>query len=360
MIHYIKGDIFNSEAQALVNTVNTVGVMGKGIALQFKEHFPDNYVKYKKACKESLIKTGNMFITEENPLFGQNKIIINFPTKTHWRFPSEYQYIKEGLVDLKDNIIARGIKSVALPPLGTNNGGLDWGTVRQMVEDTLKDLDCEIFVYIPNNEIAERMKSERVKLTTARALLILMLSEMIKEGEFASLFAAEKMVYFLQKFGAKKYFNIDFEPYYYGPYSGGKIAHVLYKMNGSYISGMSAMNNKPLDIIWLTQDAEDEAKKFLDEVKDQKVWEILKKTTQFLTGYYSSLSLELLSTTDYILSNTPQLKHHGIYNDKTLQEEVEKQIKNWGPRKARILTAEYITLALAHLKLYDPNFLPKS
>lgn len=113
------------------------------------------------------------------------------------------------------------------------------------------------------------MKTERVKLTPARAMLLLMFADMNSEGEFASVFAAEKLIYFMQRFGAKRYFRIDFKPYYYGPYSGGKVAHVLYYMNGSYVKGMGGMNVRPFDYIWLTDDAASEAQKYVDNYKDR-------------------------------------------------------------------------------------------
>lgn len=165
MIRFIKGNLLESTAQALVNTVNTVGVMGKGIALQFKEAYPNNYILYRKACKDKLVRVGSMFITQEQNVYGINKIIVNFPTKTTWRKPSEYSYIEMGLKDLKDKILEYHIESIAIPPLGSHNGGLDWNIVKQMIISQLSDLNCEIILYEPNEAIIELMKSERVKLT---------------------------------------------------------------------------------------------------------------------------------------------------------------------------------------------------
>ena len=125
MISYVKGNLLDSQAEALVNTVNTVGVMGKGLALQFKEQFPENYRKYREVCKNKAFNVGQVFETTEHTV-GGDKIIINFPTKTTWREPSRYSYIEEGLVALKKLLIEREIKSVAIPPLGTRNGGLDY------------------------------------------------------------------------------------------------------------------------------------------------------------------------------------------------------------------------------------------
>ncbi len=130
MITYITGNIFDDNAMAIVNTVNTQGVMGKGLALQFKEKYPQNYLLYKKACKEGNIGIGNLFITE-TITNGKKRFIINFPTKTTWRRPSEYSFIQEGLMDLRNKIRDLSITSIAIPPLGSHNGGLDWHRVKQ-------------------------------------------------------------------------------------------------------------------------------------------------------------------------------------------------------------------------------------
>ncbi len=231
MIRYIKGNLLESRAEALVNTVNTVGVMGKGIALQFKKAFPQNFKVYEKACKSGALNVGQMLIHEEHLLEGR-KFIINFPTKTSWKLPSEYEYIEKGLLALKKAIIEKGIRSIALPPLGAGNGGLNWNKVKILIEKALADLDVDIEVYEPNQQILEVLAKERVKLTPARAMLLLVLHDLAKHGELVSEFAAEKVVYFLQRIGAKDIFRLSFVKGLYGPYSG-KVRHVLYHLNGS-------------------------------------------------------------------------------------------------------------------------------
>src|SRR5690554_4544511 len=170
MINYKTGNLLESEAEALVNTVNTVGVMGKGIALQFKNRFPNNFKIYAKACKDQSLTVGKLLVTEESSLLSGKKLIVNFPTKTNWRLPSEYQYIEDGLRELARFIVERGIKSIAIPPLGAGNGGLEWIKVKTLIEKHLNDLDCDIQVYEPGKDIQEALKKERVKLTPARAM----------------------------------------------------------------------------------------------------------------------------------------------------------------------------------------------
>jgi O-acetyl-ADP-ribose deacetylase (regulator of RNase III) len=158
MITYKQGNLLTSEAEALVNTVNTVGVMGKGIALMFKEQFPDNMINYKKACKHKLVQVGKMFVTERQD--SNPRWIINFPTKQHWRNPSKMEWIIEGLKNLHQFIQDNKIKSIAIPPLGAGNGKLSWQDVRKQIESTLSDLrDVDIQVYEPTKEYQNIHKS---------------------------------------------------------------------------------------------------------------------------------------------------------------------------------------------------------
>jgi len=340
MIHYVKGNLLESKAEALVNTVNTVGVMGKGIALQFKEAFPNNFRVYYNACRKKELKIGDVLVVKDSNLTSGEKLIVNFPTKTHWRLPSEYSYIELGLQSLRKEIESRHIRSIAIPPLGSHNGGLDWFRVKKMIEQSLSAVDCDIYLYEPSTAIVERMKTERVKLTPARAMLLLMFADMNREGEFASVFAAEKLIYFMQRFGAKRYFRIDFQPYYYGPYY----------MNGSYVKGMGGMSARPFDYIWLTDDAAAEAQKFVDNYKDSSLRDICNKAMYFLRGNYSNYSLELLSTVDYLLENRPELKGWKDADEKEVAAYLEQDIKEWSIRKGKMFDVPLIKIALRELK----------
>lgn len=355
MIHYVKGNLLESSAEALVNTVNTVGVMGKGIALQFKESFPENYRVYRKACQNKEFHIGDILIVEDSNLVTKRKLIVNFPTKTHWKMPSDYSYIQQGLVTLRKEIETRHIRSIAIPPLGSHNGGLDWLVVKRMIEDALAGLECEIMLYEPSDVIIERLKTERVKLTPARAMLLSMFGDMNKDGEFASVFAAEKVIYFMQRFGAKDLFKIEFKPYYYGPYSGGKVAHVLYYMNGSYIKGMGGMENRPFDYIWLIDGAEREANEFIDGNKDKRLREICATTMKFLRGCYSNYTLELLSSVDYLLQTVPALENWRNGDQNEVLDILEQEIQSWSKRKEQMFKRVLLSDALNYLRAFDMN-----
>jgi len=340
MIHYKTGNLLESDAEALVNTVNTVGVMGKGIALQFKNMFPNNFKLYAKACENKEVIIGKLFVTEEESLLGGKKIIINFPTKTSWRKPSEYNYIKAGLPELVRIIKEKGIKSIAIPPLGSGNGGLDWNKVKVILEKHLENVNCDINIYQPSTAIQEVLKKERVKLTPARAMLLSVLYDMVKSGEFVSEFSAEKIAYFLQRFGAKEAFNLEFKPNFYGPYSG-KVKHVLYYLNGSYIMGYSSKDKKPFEELGLVSDGETEVIEFLERNENSEYRNIADKTKKFLSGFYSSYGLELLSTIDFIR----------VDKNADTQETITKELNNWSNRKKTLFTdTKFLDIALNNIR----------
>lgn len=341
MIQYKIGDLLASNAEALVNTVNTDGIMGKGIALQFKNQFPNNFKEYVKACKANAIGVGKVFVYEENSLLKEKKIIINFPTKTSWKKPSEYSYIEEGLKDLVRVIKLKEIESIAIPPLGAGNGGLIWSKVKLLLEEYLSNLDCDIQIYEPNADIKEVLKKERVDLTPARAMLLYVLFDLVKNGEFISEFSAEKVAYFLQKFGAESVFNLDYKQHFYGPYSG-KVKHVLYYLNGSYISGYGSKDKKPFEELDIIKDAEGDIVSYLSREENIRYRMIAEETKSFLAGFYSNFGLELLSTVDYLWEN----------EGANSVEKIIEKIQNWSERKKTLFATnpKFIEIALNNIE----------
>lgn len=361
MISFEVGNLLESDAQALVNTVNTEGVMGKGIALQFKEAFPNNYDIYRRACKTGNFGVGEVLITEDKNLLGEKKYIVNFPTKTTWRRPSEYSYIGLGLHALKKKIGEMHIMSIAIPPLGTNNGGLDWQRVKEMIFQVLGDMDCDIRLYEPSEIIIEKLKAEKPKMTPARGMLLSVMCDLVASGEFMSEFAAEKSVYFLQKFGAEDIFNVNFKRGIYGPYSAGKIKHFMYNLNGGYFRGMGAMENKPFQRLWLLADTAQIVSAYINANENTRYRDIAEKTKEFLAEYYSDYSLELLATIDYILREDSELQNWNKLDVETVVDKVKIDIQKWSDRKARRFNEEmYIKQVVCHLKDYYPILFPNN
>lgn len=159
MIKYIQGDLFHSPAHVLVNTVNTDGVMGKGIALGFKNKYPDMFKKYQKFCANNMLDIGTLWIYNAGP-----KWVLNFPTKKHWRNKSEYEYIEKGLKKFVETYQEKGITSIAFPKLGCGNGGLDWGIVKGLMEKYMRNLPIDIYIYEEEyKEIKEYEASNRIQ-----------------------------------------------------------------------------------------------------------------------------------------------------------------------------------------------------
>ena len=155
MIEYRTGDIFTMDAEALVNSVNCVGVMGRGIALQFKNLYPANFKSYAAACEREEVQPGRMFVFETGQLTNP-RYIINFPTKRHWRAKSRIGDIESGMKSLVEEIRARNIQSVAIPPLGSDLGGLQWLDVRPVIEAALQELnDIRLIIFEPGSGPAD-------------------------------------------------------------------------------------------------------------------------------------------------------------------------------------------------------------
>ncbi len=339
------GDLLQADTQALVNTVNTVGVMGKGIALQFKERFPMNFKVYAAACKKGEVQVGKMLVVRENSFQGE-KIIINFPTKTEWFKKSQYVYVEEGLKDLVKVIKEYDIKSIAIPPLGSGNGGLKWDKVKELMKKYLGDIpDVDIVIFEPSEAVKNILQKEserKVELTKARAMFLYALFEYQKYGEAASLFAANKLAYFLQRSGEK--LKLQFVPFTYGPYAQA-VEKVLYAMNGKYLKGFEQMKAKPFEPLQLNYDRYDEVKEFVNKELDSDQRRRLDNLFKIIYGFENSLSLEVLASIDYLLNE----------NNKLTNEDLLRKIQQWNARKKELITMEHIEMAVAHLSAYKSS-----
>lgn len=348
MIEYTKGNLLDANTQALVNTVNTVGVMGKGIALQFKETFPGNTREYLKASKAGLLAIGKLLVVREQTLSGE-RIIINFPTKTSWHLKSKYEYIESGLKELVKTIKVERIGSIALPPLGCGNGGLEWNKVKILMEKYLSQVpNTKVVIYQPSDAVRALLKLQapkrEVNLTPARAMLLYALFYYEASGETSSLFVANKLAYFLQRLGEK--LRLKFEPGHFGPYSV-QVGHVLHALNGKYIRGLEQMNMKAFEQLELNYERFDEIDHYVNAKLSTEQRERLSNLVRFIEGYQSALSLEVLASVDFLKSETPGISEKAII----------QKIRTWSERKRHLVQERYVSKALAHLDKYSKQII---
>ena len=259
MISFTTGNLLDADVEALVNTVNTVGVMGKGIALMFKESFPDNYKSYVRACKQKKLHVGKVFVTERPDWVGGPRWIVNFPTKMHWRNPSKLEWIEEGLRDLKRFVVENGVHSIALPPLGAGNGGLDWRDVRELVGRELSELhNVGVIVFEPTARYQNVAKREGLeKLTPARALVADLVRRYSVLGFECTILEIQKLAYLLERklqlMGIENALKLDFKADRFGPYAP-KLGHLLNGLDGSYLHCEKRIADAgPLDTIWFEE-----------------------------------------------------------------------------------------------------------
>lgn len=306
MITYTQGNLLEAKAEVLVNTVNTVGVMGKGIALMFKERFAENFRRYAAASKANQIRTGKMFVTEVDELDGP-RWIVNFPTKRHWRPPSQMEWIVEGLKDLRRFLIENHVKSIAIPPLGAGNGGLEWAEVRGQIERELGDLsDVEILVFEPTSQyqnVAKRTGVER--LTPARALIAELVRRYWVLGMECSLLEIQKLAWFLEqsieRLSPDNLLDLRFQADKYGPYAS-RLAHLLNSLDGSYLHCAKRIADaSPSDVIWFDDGRNDFLQAYLKSDEARPYVRALEETAALIDGFESPFGMELLATVDWLV-----------------------------------------------------------
>lgn len=352
MIRYTQGNLLEADAEALVNTVNTLGVMGKGIALMFKEAFPDNFKEYAKACKSKEVKVGNIFATRTNDLYGP-KWIINFPTKQDWKHPTKMIWVEEGLKDLHTFILENHIRSIAIPPLGSGNGGLDWQNVRPKIEAALKDLeDVDVLIYEPTEKYQNVAKKKGVKkLTPARALIAELVRRYLILGIECSLLEIQKLAWFLEREIEKTCdinpLNLEFNADRYGPYAD-KLRHLLNALDGTYLHCDKRISDaKVSESIWFNDKEKDKVQTYLKSKEANLYLDALEKSSKVIDGFESPFGMELLATVDWLL-----------YKEQCepTVDGIRKGIKNWpagsdaANRKLKIFDERVIGIALERLQ----------
>jgi len=350
MMRFTKGNVLDADVEALVNTVNTVGVMGKGIALMFKQAFPENFREYEAACKHGEVTIGSIFVTElPGKLTGGPRWILNFPTKKHWRHKTRIEWVEQGLDDLQRTIQEKGIRSLAVPPLGCGHGGLRWRDVRPLIQRALGDLEgVEVHVYAPPSRyqnVAKRKGLEQ--LPPARALVAELVRRYWVLGIECSLLEIQKLTYFLDRvidaLALEDPLRLDFDANRYGPYAD-KLRHLLDALDGSYLHCQKRISDAtPLDSIWFDEGKKERIAAYLrSEGKDYLP--ALERTSELVDGFESPHGMELLATVDWLLV------HEGC--EPTL-DAVREGLTHWpdnaGERKQRLFDDRMLGIALNRL-----------
>ena len=306
MIRFTRGNLLDANVEAVVNTVNTVGVMGKGIALMFKEKFPENYKAYAAACKRGEVQIGRMFVTESLELSGP-RWIINFPTKKHWRHPSKLEWIADGLKDLRKVIAEKGLRSVAIPPLGSGNGGLEWADVRPVIERELGDLaDVQVVVYEPTAKYQNVAKGRGVeKLTPARALIAEMIRRYGMLGLDCSILEVQKLAWLLTRVidacGLKDPLKLEFQADKFGPYAD-QLRHLLNNLDGSFLHCEKRVADaSPFETIYFDPEWHGRLSAFFATSEGAPFVEAVNRTDELIDGFQSPLGMEALATVDWLI-----------------------------------------------------------
>jgi O-acetyl-ADP-ribose deacetylase (regulator of RNase III) len=352
MLRFTQGNLLDANVEAVVNTVNTVGVMGKGIALMFKDKFPENYKAYALACKRGEVQVGRMFVTESLELSGP-RWIINFPTKKHWRHRSKIDWIVEGLKDLRCIIAEKGIHTIALPPLGSGNGGLDWFEVRRHIEATLGDLpDVEVVVYEPTVKYQNVAKGRGVeKLTPARAVIAEIIRRYEMLGLECSILEVQKLAWVLtqviKRCGLTDPLKLTFDANRYGPYSN-ELTHLLNALDGSFLHGDKRIADaSPLDTIRFDSEWQPKLAAYFATSEGAPFVEAVNRTDELIDGFQSPLGMEALATVDWMLQRE---------NAEPTLSGIREALHRWpageeaAARKERLFTDKLLQAALDRLR----------
>jgi O-acetyl-ADP-ribose deacetylase (regulator of RNase III) len=341
MIERGQGNLLEAQVDALVNTVNTEGVMGKGIALQFKKAFPATYEAYRRECEAGRMRVGKVLVVHLGTLVP--RYIIHFPTKKHWRSPSKLEYVKDGLVDLMDQVRQLGIRSIAVPPLGCGNGGLDWTDVRALLERAFEPLtDVRAVLFEPTgapDPAAMPNRTKRPKLTPGRAAVLALMDRYLVTGyEYRlSLLEIQKLAYFLQIAGEP--LKLEYVADRYGPYAD-TLRHVLNHIEGHFTEGYGDGRNAPETPMALLPGAAEAAKEFL--AKNPAGQERLDRVARLIEGFETPFGMELLATVHWVM-----VRGEAARND--IDAAIEA-VHRWSSRKAAAMKPVQIRAAWARLR----------
>lgn len=347
MLEFKTGDLFTEDVEALVNSVNCVGVMGRGIALQFKNNFPKNFEAYRKACDQDRVQPGEMFVFE-SPALGNPRYIINFPTKRHWRSKSRMVDLETGLAALANEIRSRDIRSLAMPALATDLGGLQWSDVRPAIEAALTDLDdVHVTVFEPGSvpKDGRPNRSQAVPaMTETRAILIGLIDRYLRGllDPYITLLEVHKLMYFAKQAGAP--LKLEFQQDRYGPYAPD-LRFIMRELEGHYLTGYRDGGDQPLKEIRLIPGAVNDASVFLSSSASSR--DAFERVSELVDGFESDFGLELLATVHWLCHAQPGLTGNSLV-DETYR---------WGYQKRKFTRDQ---VGLAHRHLQSSGWLTKS
>jgi O-acetyl-ADP-ribose deacetylase (regulator of RNase III) len=339
MIELTQGDILNANTEALVNTVNCVGIMGRGIALQFRKAFPENFKAYEVACKVQSVQPGKMFVYDLNRLYNP-RFIINFPTKRHWKSKSRIEDIQSGLVDLIKIVQQQQIRSISIPPLGCGLGGLNWEEVRPLIVEAFQSVpEITVLLFEPAGApqaIAMVRENKIPNMTLGRAALLGLMRRYLAAvmDPTITLLEVHKLMYFMQEAGEP--LRLTYQKALYGPYAEN-LRHVLSHIEGHFITGYGDAEDQPNKPLELKLDASEQAEIFLREHKITQ--QRFDRVADLIKGFETTFGMELLSTVHWVAT------HEGAA---TVEQAVTK-IYAWNPRK-RMFESRHIRLAWERLR----------
>lgn len=339
MITLARGDILKADTEAIVNTVNCVGIMGRGIALQFKKAFPANFKYYEAACKREEVKPGSMLIYDTGSMVNP-RYLVNFPTKRHWKGNSRIEDVRAGLEDLLRGIQRLNIKSIAIPPLGCGLGGLEWSDVLPLIKQILSPLGDSVDVVVyepagaPSADAIAKTK-QMPNMTVGRAALVSLMRRYLAAvmDPTVTLLEIQKLMYFMQEAG--ELLNLDYKKASYGPYAQ-KLSHVLNLIEGHFISGYLDGGNAPEKPLNLIAGAIPAAEEFLSEHTETRAR--FDRVTSVIQGFETPYGMELLSTVHWVVTRegakSPQL--------------AAQRVHEWNDRK-KMFTDQHIEIAFTAL-----------
>ncbi len=334
MISTLKGNLIQADADALVNTVNCEGFMGKGIALQFKKAFPENFTAYARACRAGEVQPGRMFVFRTGSMINP-RYIINFPTKRRWREKSRIEDIQSGLTTLVSEVRRLKISSIAIPPLGCGLGGLDWGEVKPLIIRSFSDLsEVHVFLFEPVGTPDARtmpIGTKRPKMTRARALFICLMQQYSEMAYRMTLLEIQKLAYLLQEAGEP--LRLNYVAHTYGPYAHN-LNKVLETLEGHFTRGYGD-SQKPDVEVELLPGATDVADQFLaqDEISKGR----LQRVANLIEGFETPYGMELLASTHWVSA-------HGDPPATNAYKAVA-EVHRWNDRKRKMFKPEHIQIA---------------